>query len=152
MASTEIEHPSEGSVAANIATMVVRCLREYTGRGPTKARAYVNSELITVVLQDTLTRGERSLAHDGHADVVLRTRHAYQKTMQTVLVTGIEQLTGRRVIAFLSDNHIDPDVAVESFVLAPVGDGLASGMVHQGEAAHDGNGLVTEGAGPDQAE
>lgn len=31
----------------------------------------------------------------------------------------MEELTGRRVLAFLSDNHVDPDVAVETFVLEP---------------------------------
>jgi hypothetical protein len=29
----------------------------------------------------------------------------------------VEEITGRKVIAFLSDNHLDPDIAVESFVL-----------------------------------
>jgi hypothetical protein len=39
--------------------------------------------------------------------------------MRADLVAGVEALTGRRVIAFLSSNSIDPDVNVESFLLAP---------------------------------
>jgi uncharacterized protein YbcI len=119
--STRTEHAA-GSLAASITTFVVATLREYTGRGPTKARAFINDNLVTVVLQDTMTKGEHSLVRDGKAELVLTMRHAYQETMRPRLVAGIEELTGRRVIAFLSDNHIDPDIAIESFVLAPASD------------------------------
>jgi uncharacterized protein YbcI len=94
-------------------------MREYTGRGPTKARTYLNDDLITVVLQDTLTMGERSLVRDGERELVITTRKAFQRTMSTQMVAAVERLSGRKVFAFLSDNHIDPDVAVESFVLVP---------------------------------
>jgi hypothetical protein len=50
---------------------------------------------------------------------VLHTRKAFQGLMRADLVAGVEALTGRRVIAFLSSNSIDPDVNVESFLLAP---------------------------------
>lgn len=46
-------------------------------------------------------------------------RRAYQYTMRHDLVSGVEELSGRKVVAFLSDNHIDPDIAIESFVLEP---------------------------------
>jgi uncharacterized protein YbcI len=94
-------------------------MREYTGRGPTKARTYIDEDLITVVLQDTLTMGERSLVRDGKVELVLTMRKAFQTTMGVQMIAAVERHSGRRVYAFLSDNHIDPDVAVESFVLAP---------------------------------
>jgi uncharacterized protein YbcI len=102
---------------------MVRLVSEYTGRGPTKARTYFEGDLVSIVLQDTLTRGERSLVRDGRSELVLSTRRAYQATMSEDAIAGIEELTGRKVLAFLSDNHIDPDVAVESFVLTPEKDG-----------------------------
>jgi uncharacterized protein YbcI len=117
---TESERPPQGLLASALANFVVGKLREYTGRGPTRARAYVNDDLVTVVLQDTLTKGERSLVRDGKAELVKSSRYAYQQTMRADLVTGVERLTGRTVVAFLSDNHFDPDVAVESFVLARI--------------------------------
>ena len=92
---------------------------EYTGRGPTRARAYVNRDAITVLLHDTLTRGERQLVSDGHASVVLHTRGIFQEMMRAELVASVEDLTGRTVAAFMSANHIDPDMAVETFVLEP---------------------------------
>ena len=108
-----------GSIHAAISNMVVRLVSEYTGRGPTKARTHITRDLISVVLSDTLTKGERSLIRDGEALRVLDMRKAFQRTMRTDLVAGVEAITGRTVIAFLSDNHVDPDYAVESFILAP---------------------------------
>jgi uncharacterized protein YbcI len=71
------------------------------------------------VLRDTLTKGELSLVADDRTQLVLDMRKAYQNTMADDLVAGVEEITGRKVIAFLSDNHIDPDIAIESFVLEP---------------------------------
>jgi uncharacterized protein YbcI len=101
--------------------MVVRLMSEYTGRGPTRARTEIHDDLVTVVLRDTLAKGERSLVHDDLAELVLTMRKAFQSTMGDELVSGVEQILGRKVIAFMSDNHIDPDVAVEVFLLAPAG-------------------------------
>ena len=119
MASTQTEHSVGGSKAAAISNHIVRTMSEFTGRGPTKARTYLNDDVVTCVLQDTLTKGERSLVTDDLPDLVLTTRKAYQGTMRTDLVSGVEAILGRTVTAFMSDNHIDPDVAVEVFVLAP---------------------------------
>lgn len=113
------ERPTAGSMSAAISNAVVRLLSEYTGRGPTKARTYIDEDLITVVLQDTLTKGERSLLRDGEVALVLANRKAFQNSMAADMIAAVEQLSGRVTTAFLSANHIDPDVAVESFVLAP---------------------------------
>ena len=83
------------------------------------ARTYIKGDLISVVLEDTLTQGERSLVEDGEIALVLTARRAYQGTMKTDLVALVETLTGRQVLAFLSDNHLEPDIAVESFILVP---------------------------------
>jgi uncharacterized protein YbcI len=106
-------------MASAISGAVVQVMREYTGRGPTKARTYIDGDLITVVLQDTLTMGERSLVRDGELELVLASRKAFQRTMAAQLVAAVEAHSSRSVFAFLSDNHIDPDIAVESFVLNP---------------------------------
>jgi uncharacterized protein YbcI len=110
---------SDGQLATAIASMVVQVLREYTGRGPTRSRTYLNDELISVVLRGTLTRAERALVADGKSDLVLSNRKAFQGIMRADLVAGVEALTGRTVIAFLSDNSIEPDIKVKSFLLAP---------------------------------
>ena len=124
MASIEPEVPTRGSKAAAISNHVVRTMSEYTGRGPTKARTYINEDAVTVLLQNTLTKGELSLVGDDLDGLVLTMRKAFQGTMGQVLIDGVEEILGREVVAFMSDNHIDPDVAVEVFMLAPADDGL----------------------------
>ena len=119
MSASQPDVKIAGEVAAAISSGVVRLLREYTGRGPTRARTYIKGDLISVVLEDTLTKGERSLVEDGEIALVLTARRAYQGTMKTDLVALVETLTGRQVLAFLSDNHLEPDIAVESFILVP---------------------------------
>jgi uncharacterized protein YbcI len=106
-----------GEQAAAISNLVVRLVTEYTGRGPTRARTYLNEDLVTVVLRDSLTKGERSLVRDGKSDLVLQVRLAFQETMREDFARGIEQVTGRTVLAFLSANHMEPDIAIESFIL-----------------------------------
>ncbi len=123
---SDVADTPKGSISSAISGAVVQLMREYTGRGPTKARTYVNEDLITVVLQDTLTMGERSLVRDGEGELVLTSRKAFQRTMSSQMIAAVERHSGRRVVAFLSDNHIDPDVAVESFVLAHAGVGHAA--------------------------
>lgn len=107
-------------MAAAIANATVQLMREYTGRGPTKARTHIDEDLITVVLEDTMTMGERSLVRDGHVELVLAMRKAFQLTMSSQLIAAVERHSGRKVRAFLSDNHVDPDVAVETFILQPL--------------------------------
>jgi uncharacterized protein YbcI len=124
--SNSTDQVGPGSVAADISNAVVRLLSEYTGRGPTKARTHINEDLITVVLRDTLTKGERSLVAAGKSEVVMTTRVAYQQAMKTDLVAAVERCSDRKVAAFLSENHIDPDIAIESFVLEPRDDESAS--------------------------
>ena len=119
MASTQAIASPPGSKAAAISNHVVKTMSAYTGRGPTKGRTHINDDLVTVVLRDTLTKGENSLVSDGLDGLVLTMRKAFQGTMGQVLIDGVEEILGRKVIAFMSDNHIDPDVAVEIFVLAP---------------------------------
>jgi uncharacterized protein YbcI len=97
----------------------VRVLREHTGRGPTQARTVIDRDSVTILLSDTLTPAERVLAENGRADHVLMTRHELQVVMRDDLVKVVEDALDRKVIAFMSDNHIDPDMGVEIFVLEP---------------------------------
>jgi uncharacterized protein YbcI len=104
-----------------ISTAAVQLMLEYTGRGPTKAKTLINDDVVAVLLADTLTRGERKLVESGRSDRVLQLRHDYQLTMRDDLVAIVERQLDRKVIAFMSQNHIDPDLAVEVFVLEPDG-------------------------------
>lgn len=126
MTGTPATHPLPtlaGTTSAAISNLTVRLLSQYTGRGPTKARTYVHEDMITVVLRDTLTKAEVTLVDSDHGATVLATRHTFQEVMGAELVSGVEDITGRTVLAFLSANHLAPDIAVETFILAPRDDG-----------------------------
>jgi uncharacterized protein YbcI len=116
---TDVIPSSPGALNASLANLMVRLVNDYAGRGPVRARAYNDGDMVCVVLQDTLTRGEQSLVSNGDESLVLATRRAHQAAMRAEAIAGVEELTGRTVRAFMSDNHIDPDVAVECFVLEP---------------------------------
>ena len=110
----------DGELAARISNTVVRALARTTGRGPTKAKTTLGDNGIFVVLQDSLTRGEQNLTDAGEGEAVLDLRRRWQRVMRVELTREIEELTGRKVIGFMSDNHLDPDLAVEVFVLEPL--------------------------------
>ena len=107
------------SPSAAISDATVRLLHEYTGRGPTRSRTMINQDSVMVLLGDTLTRGERKLVDTGKGERVLQLRHDFQLAMEAELTTAVEDATGRKVIAFMSQSHIDPDLAAEIFVLEP---------------------------------
>ena len=109
-----------GEVASAISTRTVQVMHEHTGRGPTKARTTIDRDFVAVVMEDSLTHAERNLVESGLAPKVLETRHDFQRLMSDELIGVVEEETGRTVRAFMSDNHIDPDVAAEIFVLEPI--------------------------------
>ena len=112
--------PAGTNPSLAISNLTVRLLSRYTGRGPTKARTYLNDDLVTIVLQDSLTHAERVLVEQGQSELVLTTRRTFQAVMGDDLIAGVEEILGRKVVAFCSANHVDPDIAVESLILAPV--------------------------------
>jgi uncharacterized protein YbcI len=128
------------SLTSAISNAVVRLYAEHIGRGPTKARTIVSRNLVTVVLEDTFTKGERALLQAGERDAVLTTRSAYQRALRQPLSKAVEQLTSRNVIAVLSGHHDDPDIAVENFVLeAEPYDDMRSGPDRRdGRVTHEG--------------
>ena len=113
------ERLSGGQLAAALSNAVVRCMAEVSGRGPSRARTTLGHDAVFVVVEDTLTRAERELVRIGDQEIVLRMREGLQRAMHASLDREVERLTGRHVIGFMSTNHIEPDLAVEVFILAP---------------------------------
>jgi len=119
MTSPDQQDVENGPRAAAISNAIVKLMREYTGRGPTRARTTMGDDLIVCVLADTLTKSERKLVENGEHMSVLDQRSLFQRLMREEAVTMVESISGRSVSAFMSNNHIDPDLAVETFVLEP---------------------------------
>lgn len=107
----------DGALNAAITRAVVRVHSQYVGRGPTKAQTFYRGPVVVTVMENAMTKAERSLVDAGEIDTVLGMRQKFQRTMRDDLVAEIERLTGRTVVAFMSDNHVDPDLAAELFFL-----------------------------------
>jgi uncharacterized protein YbcI len=107
------QRPADGSLHLAISNAFVKLLREYTGRGPTKARTSIRDDVVLIMLEQTLTKGELSLAARGGGETVLEIRHEFQEAMREESSAKVAELTGRKVIAMLSANHLDPDLAAE---------------------------------------
>ena len=108
---------AQASVAGSISREAVQIVARNTGRGPTRVRTYINDDLVTIVLQDLLTVSERTLVASGEKQPVLEGRRALQASMEDDLTALVERHTERKVIAFLSANHLEPDIEVETFLL-----------------------------------
>jgi uncharacterized protein YbcI len=116
-AQPEAERPPDGSLQMAISNAVVGYLREYTGRGPTKARTTIRDNVVLVMLEHTLNKGEQVLVSRGRSEKVLALRHEYQEAMREESSQKVAELTGRRVVAFMSANSLNPDLASEIYVL-----------------------------------
>src|SRR4051812_5174670 len=107
-----------GEIRATISSEIVRLQAEYYGKGPTKAKTYIVEDLVVVVLEESFTRAEKTLAERGEREAIQHIRRRFQQQMKENFSSIVEQATGRRVRVFLSETDIDHDVSVEVFLLA----------------------------------
>jgi uncharacterized protein YbcI len=110
-----------GKLAAAISNAIVGIHRQYYGRGASRARTVMGADYVICFLEDIYTPVERTLIDAGRFEAVRATRDAFQDTMQQRFTSEVEQLVGRTVVGFLSQVHVDPDLAVETFILEPDG-------------------------------
>jgi uncharacterized protein YbcI len=115
---TEEQQRSVGEMRAMISREIVRLQAEYYGKGPTRAKTYIVEDLVVVVLEETFTRAERTLADRGERDAIQHIRRRFQQQMADSFTSVVEQATGRKVRTFLSETDIEHDVSVETFLLA----------------------------------
>lgn len=106
-----------GRLLAEITNRIVALMREHYGRGPIKAKTYVLDNLIVCVLTDGFTAIEQTMMEGGQPERVLEMRRDFQRVMKTRYTEMVEELTGRKMLAFLSQAHVDPDLTVEMFLM-----------------------------------
>ena len=106
-----------GRLLAEITNRIVAFMREHYGRGPIKAKTYVLDNLIVCVLTDGFTAIERTMMEGHEPERVLEMRRDFQRMMKDRYSEMIEELTGRKVLAFLSQAHVEPDLTIEIFLM-----------------------------------
>jgi uncharacterized protein YbcI len=110
------------SLRMALSNAMVGLKKQYYGKGPSRARAYLMDEYVFVVMEGGLTRNEETLLADGKHDLVRSYRLAFQETVEQTATQAVEELTGRRVIGYHSQIVFEPTRVFEIFVLdAPVG-------------------------------
>ncbi|HTE62778.1 MAG TPA: Na-translocating system protein MpsC family protein [Solirubrobacteraceae bacterium] len=111
--------PRHGEILTTISDGMVALLKEFYGRGPTRAKSYYEDDLVVCVLRGGFSRVEQTLLEGGRGSSVIQQRMDFQELMRERFEAVIEGATGRRVIGFMSGNQQDPDMMCEVFILAP---------------------------------
>lgn len=107
-----------GRLLAAISTRIVALLREHYGRGPMKAKTYAIDDIIVVVMRGSgFTPLEQTIMSSGDPTRVVAMREDFQRVMEDRYKQAIEELTGRKVVAFLSQAHVEPDITIETFFI-----------------------------------
>lgn len=109
--------PVAGSIVAEISREIVRIHARYYGRGPTRARAIWRHDVVVVVLEEIFTKSEEVLVEGNQFQHVRSHRQAFQDQVEPLFCHAVENATGRRVRAFLSQ-VTEEGIASEVFVLA----------------------------------
>jgi uncharacterized protein YbcI len=118
---------SGGELLAAISNGIVGNLREHYGRGPMKAKTYAIDDIVVVVMRGSgFTPLEKTIMESDRPDRVIAMRRDFQRDMADRYKQTIEDLTGRKVVAFLSQAHIDPDITIEVFFVDGPLDGFGS--------------------------
>lgn len=108
----------EGGAEEAISNTIFHLLRVHAGRAPTTARTVLTSNLAVVMVRDCLTTVERTLAGEGHGALAMEVRTALHDAIRTQATAAVEEITGRPVVAYLTDQHREPDLAIIAFVFA----------------------------------
>ncbi len=115
MTQESIPEPSE--LAATISSEMLRIHTESYGQGPADAKTYLIGDVVLSVIDIELLPSEKVLVDSGRPDLVQQARHGFQQAIDASFKAAVERATGRTVIAFLSDIHIDPNFVIELFRL-----------------------------------
>ena len=107
-----------GNLLAAISTSIVGILRDHYGRGPMKAKTYALDDIIVVVMRGSgFTPLEQTIMDSGEPARVVAMREDFQRVMRQRYESTINELTGRNVVAFLSQAHVEPDITIEIFFI-----------------------------------
>jgi uncharacterized protein YbcI len=117
MAASASEPVGNGQGARAISDGIQRLHREFYGRGATTARTVIQRDYVATFLEDLYTPAEKTLVRAGETESVKQARWAFQRAMEEQFTKVVEDAMGRKVIAFMSQVHFDPDISLEAFVL-----------------------------------
>ena len=118
---TALDGPLHGeALLAAVTTAMVELHQRYHHRVPVTAKTQLlGGDLLACVLGGVYTDVEKTMIELQHTTIVQETRSAFQDAMQHKFIAAVEDLSGRDVLAFISNHHVGPDVEIELFMLRP---------------------------------
>ena len=118
---TAPETPLTGdALLAAVTDAMVALHKRYHHREPVTAKTVLMSnEMLACVMGGVYTDVEKTMIELQRQTIVQQTRSAFQAAMQDRFIREVERLSGRRVLAFMSNSHVGPDLEIELFMLAP---------------------------------
>ena len=117
---SEPRNDRHGLELSELSNAMVRLYKEQFGRGPTKARSvYAGRDTVLCTLEDSFTPAEQALASMGEHQRLRDTRMFFQYATETKFKETVEQITGRKVRAFVSGIDAGQDVSSELFYIVP---------------------------------
>jgi len=113
--------PLSGDDVLEAVTDAMVTLHErYHHRTPVTARTrMLGDDLLVCVLGGVYTDVEKTMIELQRSTIVQETRSAFQTAMERRFIDQVERITGRDVLAFISNHHVGPDIEVEVFMLTP---------------------------------
>ncbi len=109
-----------GELLAAVTDAMVGFHERYHHRKPVTAKTLMlGDDLIACVMGGVYTDVEKTMIEIQHSTIVQETRNAFQDAMQDKFINTVQDLTGRRVLAFISNHHVGPDIEIELFFLTP---------------------------------
>ena len=111
--------PVGGQLLTELSNAMVALHRKHFGRGAGAAKSFMFDQIVLCLLTDICTPVEKTLMRVGKVEHVRQTRLMHQIALEEEYKRPVEELTGRKVRAFVSSVHFDPDIAVELFILEP---------------------------------
>jgi uncharacterized protein YbcI len=121
MDSPEAQRGDAGAVVEQISEEIAAIHEESYGRRPAKVTTYLLEDAVLCLCEIELLPYEALILETGDDATILRMRKAFQETIEPTFVSTVEHMTGRRVVAFISDTSLDPPFALEFFKLRPEG-------------------------------
>ena len=113
----DVETEHRPGLLADISNAMVGLKKEFYGKGPTKAKTYINDNYVLCVLQGGLTRNEETLIAAGQEMLVREYRLRFQEAMADATTEAVERLSGCNVLGYHSQIVFNPEYAFEIFVL-----------------------------------
>ena len=109
-----------GSILRDISRAMVRLYKEQFGRGPENVSThYSTPDTIISILGNSLTPVERTMRDIGEEQRLRDIRMMFQHATEPKFREAVEQITGRRVIGFMSGIDVQHDLSCEVFTLEP---------------------------------